>query len=260
MRTSLSLYHPFLFRLLFPNRCRICGRFIGEKKYRDASPDIHAILCDSCLRDLPRTEQALIRQNSTEMTLLQSASPFVRDQGQAMLAAQRVMHLQRAAAFLFFEKDYLIRAAIHRMKYGDEPMIGYLLGRQAAEEFMYTDFFDGIELIVPVPLHPNRLRERGYNQSEYIAAGISEATGIPLDTTHVLRIKDTPKQALQSGIHRRHNVADAFAVSHPEQLYRKHILLVDDLLTTGETVKSCLKAMRTIRRASFSVFALCKAQ
>ena len=251
-----ALMSPLL-SLFYPRCCCLCGNYIGDSA--SSSPAINAILCPKCVCTLPRTEQAQVRQNSTEMTLLLKPSPFVRDQGQAMLAAQRAMHLERAAAFLFFEKDHPIREVVHHMKYSDQPELGYLLGRQAATEFLCTDFFDEIELIVPIPLHPNRLRSRGYNQSEYIARGISEVTGIPLDTTHVLRIKDTPQQALQSGDDRHHNVADAFAVIHPEQLYRKHILLVDDLLTTGETMKSCMRAMRKIRGARFSVFALCKA-
>ena len=131
---------------------------------------------------------------------------------------------------------------------------------QAAMEILYADFFDEIEVIVPMPLHPKRLRERGYNQAEYIAKGISEITGIPVDTTHVTRARNTPKQALQRGEARKANVADAFAVNHPEQLYHKHILVIDDLITTGETAKACLRGMRPIRGATFSVFALCKAR
>jgi len=126
-------------------------------------------------------------------------------------------------------------------------------------EFQYSDFFDGIDIIMPVPLHPKRLRERGYNQSEYIAKGISEITGIPVDNTHVTRSRNTPKQALQKGDERKQNVSEAFTVNHPEQMYHKHILLVDDLITTGETAKACLHAMKKFRGASFSVFSLCKA-
>lgn len=194
-------------------------------------------LCESCLASLPRTEQAALRQNSTEMAVG-----------------------THAAAFLFFEKDHPIQQAIHKMKYADQPMIGYWLGRQAALEMQFADFFDGIERIIPMPLHPKRLRERGYNQAEFIARGISDITGIPVDTTHVTRVRNTPKQALQSGEERKTNVADAFAVNHPEQLYHTHILVVDDLITTGETMRSCLKAMKQFRGATFSVFALCKAR
>lgn len=220
----------------------MCGRYIGNQA---------SVLCDACLRSLPRTEQENLLQNSTEMALTGQPKDIVRE--------MKVMHLRRAAAYLFYEKDHPMQQAIHRMKYADQPLIGYQLGRQAALAFQYSDFFDGIDVIVPMPLHPKRLRERGYNQSEYIARGLSDVTGIPIDTTHVTRIKNTSKQALQRGEDRRQNVADAFAVNHPEQLYRKHILLVDDLVTTGETMRSCLRAMRRFRGATFTVFALCKA-
>ena len=228
-----------LLSLLVPPTCPMCKRY-GEG------------LCDDCIRSLPRSEQAELRQNSTEMVLSGKKSDIV--------GAMKAMRLERAAAFLYFEKDHPIRELIHRMKYADKPDIGYQLGRQAAMEMQYADFFDEIDVIIPIPLHPKRLRSRGYNQSEYIARGISDVTGIPVDTTHVTRIRNTPKQALQSGAGRRENVMDAFAVNHPEQMYHKHILLVDDLITTGETVKSCLRAMRMFRGARYTVFALCKAR
>lgn len=222
----------------------MCGQYIGEQE---------GLLCPECLQALPRTEQAALRENSTEMALWgQKAS--------AISATKKAMHMERAAAFLFYEKDHPIQQLVHKMKYADQPLIGYQLGRQAAMEMQDTDFFDEIEAIIPMPLHPKRLRERGYNQSEYIARGISDYTGIPVDNTHVERVRNTPKQALQAGEERKHNVADAFTVNHPEQLYHKHILVVDDLITTGETMRSCLKAMKRFRGATFSVFALCKAR
>ena len=193
-----------------------------------------------------------MRQNVTETTLIGPVSDIV--------AGAKTMHLEKAAAFLFYDKDHPIQRVIHKMKYADQPMIGYFLGRQAAIEFQYADFFDEIDVIIPIPLHPKRLNERGYNQSEYIAKGISDVTGIPLNLTHVMRTRNTPKQALQSGDERRENMEEAFAVHHPEQLYHKHILVVDDLITTGETMRSCLKAMKQCRAARFTVFALCKAR
>ena len=223
-----------LLSLFYPRCCPMCGRYVGGKEA--------GVLCPSCIASLPRTEQAILRQNSTEALF------------------EKEKRVQRAAAFLFFEKDHPIQGLIHKMKYADQPMIGYQLGRQAAIEFQMADFFDGIDCIVPMPLHPRRLRERGYNQAEYIAKGISEITGIPVDTMHVKREVNTPKQALQSGEERKTNVANAFAVVQPEQLYHKHILVVDDLITTGETMHSCLKAMKRFRGATFSVFALCKAR
>lgn len=237
----MSVFAEALLSLFFPRTCAMCATHIEE-----------GCLCKRCLQRLPRTEQAYQRQNVTEMAVLGLPSDMVR--------SGKVMHVDKAAAFLFYEKDHPIQQLIHRMKYADQPELGYQLGRQAALEFQYADFFDEIDLIIPMPLHPKRLRERGYNQSEYIARGISEVTGIPVDTTHVTRVRNTPKQALQTGEQRKNNVADAFAVQYPEQLYHKHILLVDDLITTGETMRACLKAMRQFRGATFTVFSLCKAQ
>ena len=170
-----------------------------------------------------------------------------------------VKKIDKAGAFLFYEKDHFIQQVIHKMKYADQPEIGYLLGRQAAMEWQYTDFFGSSDVIVPIPLHPKRLRERGYNQSEYIAKGISEITGIPVDTTLVARVRNTPKQALLEGENRKNNMVNAFAVNNPAQLKDKHILIVDDLITTGETVKSCISAMRYVHGVTVTVFALCKA-
>ena len=242
--TILSAIKTSLFSLFYPRVCAACGQYLEEEK--------DSVLCDACLQSLPRTEQDSIRENETEMCLWGKA--------RSRAAAKKVMHLERAAAFLFFDKDHPIRRVIHAMKYADRPEIGRFLGRQAAMEMQYADFFDEIDVIVPIPLHKKRLRSRGYNQSEYIARGLSEITKIPVDTTHVTRERNTPKQALQGGAERKANVQGAFGVNHPEQLYHKHILLVDDLITTGETVKACMKAMRVIRGAKISVFALCKAR
>ena len=235
--------------LFFPRTCPFCGRYISRQ---DSTIEHIDLICKDCLRRLPRTEQDITADNGTEMALL--------GDGSSLSAARKRLHLVRAWAYLFFEKEHPIQHVIHRMKYADEPELGYRLAQQAVLSCRDADFFDEIDVIIPMPLHPKRLRERGYNQSEYIARGISDLTGIPVDTTHVTRARNTPKQALQDGEGRKTNVADAFAVNHPEQLYHKHILLVDDLITTGETVKACLHAMRVIRGAKFSVFALCKAR
>ena len=224
----------------------MCGVYISDQQIELDHIDW---LCSECWKRLPRTEQDIKPENLTETALTEGKSEV-----------KHLMHLHRAAAYLFFEKDHPIQQLIHRMKYADEPELGYHLGRQAVLDWRDETFFDDIDYIIPMPLHPKRMRERGYNQSEYIARGISDITGIPIDTTHVTRVKNTPKQAKQDGEGRKTNVADAFAVHHPEQMYHKHILVIDDLITTGETMRSCLKTMKQFRGATFSVFALCKAR
>ena len=234
-----------LFDILYPRTCPFCGRYISDRQIREEHIEW---LCVDCWKHLPRTEQDILRDNSTEETLTDGSSEI-----------KQAMRLEKAAAYLFFEKEHPIQWVIHRMKYRDQPMLGFWLARQALLDWRNETFFEDLDLIVPMPLHPKRLRERGYNQAEYIALGISELTGIPVDTTHVLRVRNTPKQARQTGDERKTNVANAFAVVRPEELKDKHILVVDDLITTGETMRACLKAMKRIKGARFTVFALCKA-
>lgn len=191
---------------------------------------------------LPRTEHTELRDNVTEQLFSDNR------------------RFQRGASYLFFEKDAPAQKLIHRLKYGGQAELGEFLGREAAYEYMEADFFEGIDLIIPVPLHPRRLRKRGYNQAEFVARGISRATGIPTDTLeHIHRLRDTPHQARLEKDKREANVADAFAINHPEELYRKHILLVDDVVTTGATIRAVMNALTPARGCKISVFTLGKA-
>lgn len=216
--------------LFFPHTCCLCGKKLDRDK----------VLCDECIASLPRTEQATLRGNLTE-EFFASEPRFAE-----------------AATFMFFDKDSSIRKLVHNFKYRDQPNLAYHLAEIAAREFLETDFFETIDVIIPVPLHPKRLRARGYNQSEYIACGLSHITGIPVDTTHVYRVKNNAQQALLQKEERLQNVENIFQVNHPEEMYRKHILLVDDLITTGSTIRSLMQAMKPFRGCKFSVFALCK--
>ncbi|MCQ2345392.1 MAG: ComF family protein [Paludibacteraceae bacterium] len=218
--------------LLFPLCCPICGKVLEQE---------NECICRDCLKLLPRTDQAVLRDNLTE-DLFVDEPQFCR-----------------GASFLFYHKGKEIQHLLHLLKYGDYPQIGYELGRQAAYEYMQTDFFEDIKVIMPVPLHPNRLKKRGYNQSEWIARGLGDVLGIPVDTSHLTREVNNKKQALQKGIGREQNVAGIFAVNHPEELYHTHILLVDDIITTGSTLRSCMQTMRAFKGSKVSVFAIARA-
>ncbi len=219
--------------LFYPHCCAACGRLLD---------DPHEAVCKDCLQHLPRTEHAILRNNMTE-DLFGDIPRFCR-----------------GASFVFCEKGTPVQAMFHRMKYKRQPEIATVLAREAAYDYLHADFFEGIDLIVPIPLHPKRLRQRGYNQSEYIAYALSEATGIPCDTTHLTRIRNNPQQALMRGEARERNVQGIFAVNHPEELYRKHILIVDDLITTGSTIRSAMTALKVCRGMTYSVFSLGKAR
>ena len=218
--------------LLFPRCCPACGCAVEDT----------VMICEKCLRRLPITEQSHIKGNITED-----------------LFAQEPM-FERGGCYLFFDKESSVQTMMHKLKYNEMPEVGYALGKEAAYEFLQSDFLDDGDVIIPVPLHRKRLRQRGYNQSEWIARALSEIAEIPLDTVHLTREVDNPKQAMLRERERQANVAGIFKVNHPEELYRKHILLVDDVITTGATLRACMEAMHVIRGAKISVFGLAKAR
>jgi ComF family protein len=130
----------------------------------------------------------------------------------------------------------------------------------AAKELSPSGFFEGVGLIVPVPLSKKKKRKRGYNQCDYIARGISEATGIPIHTDCVERIVDTDTQTRKGNEERWKNTEGIFRTTQPEALKGKHILLVDDVATTGATLHACISSLLAVPSVRVSVFALSTAK
>lgn len=219
--------------VVFPTFCPVCN-----KKLTNAQDEI----CEDCLSRLPRTNEVAIQGNMTEDKF------------------QEFPNFIRGAAWLQFSKNNEVSELIHKFKYKKHPQIGYNLARAAVKEYVPFDFFNTIDIIIPVPLHPKRMQERGFNQAEWIARGLSDETGIPYDTDHLKRLINNTHQANLLGLERSQNVSNIFEINHPEELYRKHILLVDDVITTGATLRSCIMATNPIRGCQISVYALSKAQ
>jgi ComF family protein len=142
-----------------------------------------------------------------------------------------------------FEKDKELQHVIHSVKYGQRYQNGIFLGRIMGIELSVTLNEWGINLIVPVPLHSLKKAERGYNQSEYIAKGLSRETNIPLSTGILKRTRYTQSQTTMNIEQRAANMADAFKVKHPKDAAEKRILLIDDVITTGATTSECGKVL-----------------
>lgn len=234
----MNLLRRYLASVLFPARCAGCGQLTESPRTDVSNP----VICKGCLDSLERTEQFALRDNLTEDLFAQNKQ------------------FGRAASFCFYDKHDTVSSLIQKAKYGRQPEINLCLARLAALDGLQSDFFDDMDVIIPVPLHPRRFRQRGYNQSDYIAQGLSEILRIPIDTTHITRVRNNPQQARTKGKERERNVEGVFAVNHPEEMYRRHILLVDDVITTGSTILSCMDAMSAFRGARISVFALAKAR
>lgn len=208
----IKQYFKSFLELIYPNICIACFR---EK------PCGQLPVCIKCFNDLPRTNFHKKEEN-----------PFTeRFFGR--------IPLQRAAAFLFFEKDTAVQRLIHALKYDNQPRVGFILGKNYGKKLRQEGVFDDLDLIVPVPLHPEKLRRRGYNQSETFGRGLAEGLGKPFCNAVLERKKQSVSQTSMSRMERLKNVADAFHLADEKAVARKHVLLVDDVMTTGATLEAC---------------------
>ena len=219
-----------LLDFISPRACRICG-----KRLSTAEEEI----CTVCNRHLPRTGYA--------------TTPYDNNMAKRFWGR---FNIERAAALFFYESHNSPSRLIYDIKYHGKEELGVWLGRISAEEFAPDGFFDGIDLIVPVPITWRRRWKRGYNQSHAIARGVSEVTGIPVNAKALRRTRFSGSQTLLSASERMGNVADAFCLRQVKGIGGKHILLVDDIVTTGATASECGKLLETAGAEKVSVMSI----
>lgn len=223
-----NIFRSFL-SLFFPDLCIVC-----HNRLNDAEKHI----CITCLTQLPKTNYHDQPDNRLE-EYLAGRFPF-----------------QRIAAFAYFVKGGSMQSIIHELKYKNNPDIGYTMGLLYGSDIAISSFCSNIDYIIPVPLHPKRMKQRGYNQSEEIAKGISSETGIAIDTTTLIRSKNNPSQTKNNRIERWKNVEEIFELTNKEIFRDKHILLIDDVITTGSTIEACAKEILKCKDVKISIAAL----
>lgn len=202
--------------LLFPETCVVCNDVLRySEKY----------MCTSCLSDIPQIYLHNKQHNPLE-ELLWGQLPFVR-----------------ATSFMVYTKKSKYASILHTIKYKNHQQLGIAMGEMFGAELLRSGFMETIDAIVPVPLHSKRQRSRGYNQSSLLAQGISRVTCIPVIDTAVIRTKNTESQTRKNKEERTQNVAHIFEVAQPELIQKKHILLLDDVITTGATCLSCAESI-----------------
>jgi ComF family protein len=167
-----------------------------------------------------------------------------------------LLPVERAAALFFYEPHSETAQLLYQLKYNQRPDIGEDMGRVMAQEMQLARYFDDIDVLLPVPLSPKRLRQRGYNQSEMLARGISDITRLPIDTRAVCRDHFHQSQTSLTRLERRGNVEDIFRLRHPKRLEGRHVLLIDDVCTTGATLMACGEAIRHVPGIRISVLTL----
>ncbi len=207
-----SLAHLFV-----PRSCAVCGRVLIEGE---------SLVCTACRWDMPLTNTCSDPENP------------IRQRLNALFLAEQ------ACALFFYKKGSGYDQLIHRFKYQGKSALSEAMGRWFGEELRRSGLYDDVELILPVPLHPFRRIRRGYNQSEAIARGIARVLKKRVATAHLVRRVHNTSQTHHDSTDRWENVAGIFGVRNPEPLAGKHLLLVDDVLTTGATLESCADALR----------------
>ena len=219
-------YADDLFGLFFPNLCLGCGQPLirGEE-----------VICSICHFHLPKT----YFHNDPE-------NPLNR------VFWGRV-NLEAVASYLYFYKGSTVQHLLHQLKYKGRQEIGLRLGKWYGLELIQADGFRDAGLVIPVPLHPQKFRKRGYNQSQVFAEGLVAVLKAEIETACLYRKVNSNTQTRKTRYDRWENVESIFAVKHPEKLKDRHILLVDDVLTTGATLEACAQALLEVPGVKVSV-------
>lgn len=222
----LKSYLEDLLGLLFPDLCCGCGTHLYLNETQ---------LCTICLYRLPYTDHHLHAENRAARQLW------------GRLPCNAVMSL------LYFNKGSRVQNIIHNLKYKGRKDLGIRMGKMLAEKLLMNTSFSDIDLIVPVPLHSSRALSRGYNQSMCIAEGIATVLQIPINQSSLVRNKRSATQTKKRRYSRFENMQEVFSIKNRKDIQGKHILLVDDVMTTGATLEACGLTLLTANIGKLSI-------
>jgi ComF family protein len=216
----ISLLSAFL-QLFFPHVCDHCGTDLTSTE---------SVLCLRCQHRLPATDFEYYDDNPVAKLLYKAP---------------------HAMAAYYFSGAGMLQQLVHKFKYHQRKDIALQLGRFIGRRLLQCSWLHEINCLVPVPLHPQRQKQRGYNQAALLAAGISEVTHLPVITDVLVRLKYSDTQTHKNRLQRRVNVANLFAVKETSALPGRHVLrpgqhvlLIDDVITTGATTRACSEALQ----------------
>ncbi|HEX6914338.1 MAG TPA: phosphoribosyltransferase family protein [Chitinophagaceae bacterium] len=215
-----------LLHLFFPHFCHGCGSGLVDEGQ---------LLCLQCHARLPETNFFSLAGNPVEKTF------YGR------------MPVEAAGATYFFTRDSLVQHLVKELKYHGDKDIGYYLGRLTGVALKNSARFDTIDCIQPLPLNWRREEKRGYNQAALIAAGIAGELRLPMHTNAVIRKLATATQTKKDRIARWQTMREVFEIAEPEPLKDRHVLLVDDIITTGATLEACGSVMLKVPGLRLSI-------
>jgi ComF family protein len=230
---NLRSYFADFVALIFPQLCHACGESLVAHE---------DLICTDCLYNLPYTN--------------------FHQQPDNIVAQQfwGKVKVDNAYALFYFTKGGKVQQLMHHLKYNNTPQIGNKLGNMAGAQLVQSTHLKNIDGIIPVPLHKSRLRKRGYNQSACFAEGLAETLGTQVVIDNLIRTKATATQTHKSRFERSVNMQEVFAVANAAALANKHILLVDDVVTTGATLEACAAALLTVPGLKLSIATIAYAE
>ena len=222
------MFHD-LINLFYPKDCAICEEILTKNEH---------VICIKCLHELPVSNYHLHNDNPV-----------------AKVFYGRI-NLESATSLLLFHKKSNVQTLIHQLKYRGRKEIGGYLGIWTGNTLASVDNFKNIDIIIPVPLHKKKLKSRGYNQVEDFGKEIANVISAEYIDNVLLKTSFTATQTLKSRLARWNNIEETFVVQNPELLKNKHVLLVDDLITTGATIEACANILADIPGIKISVVSM----
>lgn len=224
----MRLLRDFI-ELFFPRVCAVCGTpLVGDE---------HEI-CTHCLLDLPEALATSDYTNIVEKRFLGR------------------IPIQHATSLLIFKRENKAQLILHQIKYYGNQELAISMGRQIGLLLEQSGKFDSVDILVPVPLHPRKERKRGYNQSLVLCKGIAQTFPRQISEGNLIRIRHTDSQTHKNRQQRLENMKNVFGVKNPEALKGKHILIIDDVITTGATTEACCTALLNIPDIRISIASL----
>lgn len=226
MKITVPSYFSSLLQLFFPHNCVACYREVYSGD---------AVLCTKCFSCLPHTGFFNIPENPVATTFYGRVA------------------IEHAAATFYFTKDSIVQSLMIALKYKGVRAAGSFLGKETGLALLKSDWHHYIDYIIPMPLNAAKERRRGYNQAAIVADGIAQHIHRPVLEQAVARIVSTETQTQKNRIERWRTMSNAFEVRDRTQLNGKHILLVDDVVTTGATLEACAAILVTECNAKVSI-------
>lgn len=226
--TLQSLWSGIL-HFVYPRLCLGCNKSLLLQEQ---------VLCLGCANDLPLTKYHHIEDN-------ESSRRFVGR-----------IRFEHATSFAYFTKDGLLQELLHEFKYKNNTEVGVFLAKRFAAALRKTAWIREVDFIIPVPLHHSKENKRGFNQSEIISQSLSSVLNIAVDSQSLIRIANTDSQVQKSRAERAENMSRAFSIKDTAHLRGKHVLLIDDVLTTGATLEACVLALQKTEGIRISIATL----